>query len=246
MVRFRSDFFTTTPDAYDSNSHWLSEMGPVWLKVKNLALASSPEWLVIYQGGFKVDYLIGPATGTLHQLIQNPIYQPALRRGYRVLFDKDQSDATNLLPGYNSYCVQPPTAEEFNDIVSHLLLFSERTAKVLSRGELWWAKHLCDTQLKEYLLKLMEWHACAMYGSEHDIWRNGRFLHEWIHHDAVKALPDTFAVYEINDLWRAMLATLELGCWLAQATAVLWEFEYPYQAEQQITTWIRKLHEEQG
>jgi aminoglycoside 6-adenylyltransferase len=237
-------FFTTTPDVYYSNSDWLADMGDVWLQVQNMALTGSPEWLVVYRGGFKVDYLIGPATDTLNQLTQSDIYEPALRRGYRILFDKDQSGAEAVRRPYEPYCLQQPTPAEFAEVVTRLLLFSERTAKVLLRGELWWSKHLVDTKVKKYLLRLLEWHACAVYGEKHDIWHNGRFLHEWIHPDAAKALPGTFATYDIEDMWRATLATVELGCWLARETAVLWEYDYPHQTEQEIMAWIRKLHDQ--
>jgi aminoglycoside 6-adenylyltransferase len=239
-------FFTTTPDAYYNNSEWLAEMGDVWLQVRNLALAGSPEWLVVYRGGFKVDFLIGPATDQLHRLVQNDIYKPALRRGYRILFDKDESGAEAIDSPYEPYCLERPAPAEFAEVVSRLLLFAERTAKVLSRGELWRSKQLVDTRLKHYLLRLLEWHACAVHGEKHDIWRNGRFLHEWIHPDAARALPHTFATYDIEDMWRALLATAELGCWLAQETAVLWEFDYPYQTEQEIVAWIHNLHAQAG
>jgi aminoglycoside 6-adenylyltransferase len=235
-------FFTTTPDAYFVATDWLKQMGDIWLCVPNEALASSPEWLVLYRGGFKVDYLIAPATGTLRQLVQVPMYEPALRRGYRVLFDKDESGADTFALPFKPRCCQPPSPAVFTDLVNRLLLFSERTAKILSRGELWRAKYLCDNQLKDYLLLLLEWHACAVYGPEHDTWRNGRFLNKWIHPDASAVLPATFATYDIDDMWRATLATAELGCRLARETAAIWEYDYPHQTEQEILTWLRKLY----
>lgn len=238
--------FTTTPDAYFVNSDWLAHMGEVWLHIESEALESSPEWLVLYQGGYKVDYLIAPATAPLRELVQIPIYEPLLRRGFRVLFDKDESQADKVILPYQVRCCQRPTPAMFGNIVGRLMLFSERTAKVLSRGERWRAKFLCDTQLKEYLLILLEWHACAVYGEDHDTWRNGRFLHQWSHPDATARLPDTFATYDTDDMWRATLATLELGCWLARETAVVWEYDYPHQAEQEITDWIHKLYEQLG
>jgi aminoglycoside 6-adenylyltransferase len=236
-------FFTTTPDAYFANNEWLHQMGEVWLSVPNEALASNPEWLVLYRGGFKVDYMIAPATDTLYRLVQAPLYEPALRRGYRVLIDKDQSGADKLVLPYATRCFEPPTPAAFSDLVKRLLLFGERTAKVLSRGELWRAKYLCDNLLKNYLLLLLEWHACAVNGMEHDTWRNGRFLHDWVCPKAAARLPPTFATYDIEDMWRATLATLELGCHLARETAALWQYDYPQQTEQEVLAWIRTLRD---
>jgi aminoglycoside 6-adenylyltransferase len=233
--------FTTTPDAYSDNTGWLSEMGDIWLMVKTIALEASPEWLVIYEGGVRVDYQIEPATGTLRQLVQRPIYEPALRRGYRILFDKDESGAETLSYTYRTMCYTLPSPAEFTELVTRLLLFAERTARVLCRGELWWAKELCDIKMKECLLQLLEWHACATNGQEHDIWRNGRFLHDWITPDAAAALPATFATYEIADIRRAMLATVDLGCQLARETAEIWRYDYPHQAEAKILDWIHSL-----
>lgn len=236
--------FTTTPDAYFVNSEWLSQMGEIWLCIENEALESSPEWLVLYRGGYKVDYLIAPATAPLSELVKIPIYEPMLRRGFRVLFDKDESEADKAPLDFATRCYGQPSPQAFLNIISRLMLFSERAAKILTRGELWRAKFLCDIQLKEYLLILLEWHACAVYGESLDTWRNGRFLHEWIHPHAAQALPATFAHYELDDMWRAVLATLELGCWLGRETAVLWQYDYPQQAEQEITAWIQQLHQQ--
>jgi aminoglycoside 6-adenylyltransferase len=233
--------FTTTPDAYYASNDWLDNMGEVWLATENTALVSSPEWLVIYAGGLRVDYLIEPATDALSQVLQRPSYRLTLRRGYRILFDKDQEGEypQPWLP--ETYCKNPPEMEEFVSVVSRLLFCSERTARVLCRGEIWWAKRLCDMKMKEYLLRLMEWHACAIHGEDHDTWRNGRFLHEWIAPEISEALPATFASYDIDDIWRANLATVELGCHLARETAELWQYDYPYKAEQHILGWIRSL-----
>jgi aminoglycoside 6-adenylyltransferase len=234
-------FFTTTPDIYFANNNWLREMGDFWLCVTNEALGSNPEWLVLYRGGFKVDYLIAPATGTLRQMVEAPLYEPALRRGYRVLFDKDESGANTFTLPFQPNCCEKPTPAEFTDLVNRLLLFSERTAKILSRGELWRAKYLCDNRLKEYLLVLLEWHACAIYGAGHDTWRHGRFLHDWIDPTISAALPATFAAYDVDDMWRATLATAELGCRLARETAERLAYDYPHQVEQEMLAWIRHL-----
>ena len=234
-------FFTTTPDAYLVNTAWVAKMGEVWVQVETSAQLGNPEWLVLYAGGFKVDYMIAPATDTLRRLMESLAYDPLVRRGYRILFDKDNSGADELELPVETRCVQQPTEAEFLDVVKRVWLFGERTAKVLRRGELWRANHLCHNRLKGYLLDLMEWQACAVYGEEHDTWRNGRFLHEWATPRASAKLPHTFGGYDKDDLWRALLETMELACDLARETAAIWQYDYPAESEQQIMAWIRTL-----
>ena len=58
---------------------------------------------------------------------------------------------------------------------------------------------------------MIEWHARA---GGHDTWFHGRFLEKWADPRAVKEMRDAFAHYDEADIWRALLASMDLFRWL--------------------------------
>jgi aminoglycoside 6-adenylyltransferase len=95
--------------------------------------------------------------------------------------------------------------------------------------------------LKELLRRMLEWHARAVNGPDHDTWMRGRFLEEWADPRAVAQLPEVFAHYDRQDIARALRATMELFRWLAVETAQRWGYLYPTAGEQAATELVGKL-----
>jgi aminoglycoside 6-adenylyltransferase len=93
--------------------------------------------------------------------------------------------------------------------------------------------------MKELLLRMMEWHTLALRGSEVDTWQNGRFLEEWGDPRALGALPGIFARYDEDDLWRALLATMDLFRWLAIETGERLGYAYPTDGDGHVTGWVK-------
>lgn len=165
-------------------------------------------------------------------------YHFVFERGVRVLFDKNNHQ-DKLTVTTNKRTPPPrPTPDEFTATINRVLLSAVRTVKCLKRGELWRAKQLCDFDLKQYLLIMLEWHACASNGLHHDTWHEGKFLEEWADSRALEALPVTFAGYDSESLRQALFATLELFRWLAIETADQFGYQYPNLADRHITDWM--------
>jgi aminoglycoside 6-adenylyltransferase len=115
-------------------------------------------------------------------------------------------------------------------------------AKKLLRGALW-KVHVWDARIKEYILKMLEWHARALNGWEYDTWYNGHFLDEWADPYAVKELEKAFAHYDKDDCRRALLATMDLFRRLTKETAQQLNYPYPQTTDDNISGWIKKhLH----
>lgn len=237
--------FVTHPAMYATSPKWLSEIGEVWLPVLNQTGAGYLEWLVLFAGGLKADFVLMQAAGTLHQMLPNFPFQNVLRRGVRVLFDKEDAEVENrpfsLPPPPPS---TPPTEAEFHHTIHQTLLTATRVARFLQRGDLWRAKNLADGTLKQQLLQMLEWHTQATMAA--DTWYDGRFLSQWADPRVLAALPATFALYDVADLWRGLWATLELFRWLAQETAEKQGYAYPKTADLQISQWIRQLSVNSG
>ena len=239
--------FCTEPAAYAARSDWLHRLGEVWIAVLDQA-GRDPEWLVMYASGLKADFLLAAAdhSASIQELLPGSRYEAAAWRGLRVLLDKN-APHTSLSPSAGSPApVAHPTQADFTTLIDVVLFDATRVAKFVRRGDLWRAKRTCDHDLKRRLLTLIEWHARAVYGPQHDTWYDGRFLAEWADPRVLEALPGTFAKYDRDDLWRGLYATLDLLRRVALEIAERWGYVYPATADDRITEWIRSVQRAAG
>lgn len=88
---------------------------------------------------------------------------------------------------------------------------------------------------------MMEWHAKATYGWNHETWFRGRFLEEWAHPKALKRLRSSFAHYDEEDTKHALLAEMDLFRSMAKEIAKKLNFTYPVNADKHVTRWIKKV-----
>ena len=231
-------FFVADPRSFVAGAAWLHRFGKVLAPRLNDTGRGTPEWLVLYGNGTKVDIMFAAGAGDLPQMLAAFPYQDVLRRGIRVLVDKTPA-AGQPLPSLEPLPPVPPPAFEFANTVYAVLVAADKTARLLRRGDLWRANMLCDAEIKGYLLSMLAWHAQA-HGSQ-DTWYDGRFLDVWADPRALAALPATFALYDRADLWRALQATLDLFGWLAAETAARWGLPFPDAAYEAVTARIRVI-----
>jgi aminoglycoside 6-adenylyltransferase len=234
--------FTTDPASYAARTDWLNEIGEVWVPALDRTGPGDPEWLVLFDGGLKMDIVLTPVARTsLSQMLAASPYRFVYQSGMRVLFDKTATGESLRLPTVGSRATAHPTQEEFSALVYSVMVEAARAAKLIRRGDLWRAKHDCDCALKARLLTLLAWHAHATHGLDFETWYDGRYLDEWATPQAVAAIPATFAAYDADDLWRALLATLDLFRQLAQETAARLGYTYPAQADKNVAQWLRRF-----
>ena len=234
--------FTSEATAYLRDATWLTSFGTVIAAVSNSFGQHDREWIALYAAGTKLDVAflsIDPvATPTLQAMLDVFPYPSVLQRGMRVLVDKTGSSTELRLP----QIAAPPLPDqaEFTALINRMWLDAIKTAKFLRRHDLWRAKQVCDGELKQHLLTLLEWHATAQ-PDKHDIWYDGRFLNEWADPSALAELPATYAAYEAADLQRALFATLDLFRRLARDVARHLGYSYSTQTECWINDHIRTI-----
>ncbi|MEA3337068.1 MAG: aminoglycoside 6-adenylyltransferase [Chloroflexota bacterium] len=235
------------PQRYLDDSEWVRGIGVPWLTfVEPTGDGSGFERRVLFEGGLDVDFAPVSVAEVRAMAEQGfpPGVQDIIRRGVRILIDKD-GFARYLEPaGIESPVYQPPTDSRFLNLVHDFWYHAVWAAKHLRRRELWWAKGGCDGHLKYLLQQMLEWHAHAVKGPEWDTWMRGRFLEQWADPRAVAALTDVYAHYDGEDIWRALQATMDLFAWLAPETAELLGYPYPATGEQQATALVKALYME--
>jgi aminoglycoside 6-adenylyltransferase len=238
---------TTDPQRLLTTPDWVEHLGTPWLTfLEPTGTGEGMERRVLFEGGLDVDFAPFPADAVRQMAEAGPPPNVAdiIRRGVRVLLDKDGLLARLVAGAPEPPLSQPPTLTEFLNVVNDFWYHAPWTAKHLRRGELWWAKSCCDAHMKWLLRQMIEWHARATRGWDHDTWMRGRFLEEWADPRAVAALADAFAHYDEADVWRALFATMDLFRWVAAETAERLGYPYPAEAELHTAALVRRLREE--
>ncbi len=230
--------------SYLHDPAWLNTFGDVIAAISDSFGQHDREWVALYAGGCKLDVAflsIDPAaTPTLQAMLDVFPYPNVLERGVRILVDKTAPGPSQLLRLPIPTALSLPTEDEFTEAIGHMLLDAVKTAKFIRRHDLWRAKHMCDGELKQQLLKMLEWHA-ATQPAQRDIWYDGRYLDEWADRRALSLLPQTFAAYQVDDLRRALLATHLLYRWLAQETAQQQGYLYPFEVDEKLEQYLQSI-----
>jgi len=229
----------TNQNAYVDDSSWFDTFGEVWLRVLNFTGAGDPEWMILYAGGLKVDFILVSATGSLSDTLNDFIYAKAVQRGVRILLDKKGdivlvSNPTNV----NQVWVRPSPVE-FAALLHQFWLSIYRASNMLQRGELWRARTITDGHVRQQLLRMLEWHARAKKGRAVDTWYQGRFLTDWVEPHWLAQLPQIFALYSSDATRHAIIASMTLMDNLGRETADIWHYPYPLKNQTQIQEWIK-------
>jgi aminoglycoside 6-adenylyltransferase len=236
-------FLVDEPQAYVEATEWLQHMGEPWVSFLERTPDGGFERRVLFEGGLDVDFIPESVAGFRKVLAEGlpSILGDIFRRGFRVLVDKDGL-AEQITAVQAQTAVPMPTSEiEYLSIVNDFWFHTVWTAKHLRRSELWWAKSCCDNYLKNLLLQMLERHARTTHDLDFDTWMRGRFLEEWADPRAVAALPQIYAHYEEQDIWRALRATMELFRWLALETADILGYEYPTYGDERCSELVQQL-----
>jgi len=255
------------PERYLAKTDWLENIGNPWITfVEKTGTGDEKERRVLFEGGLDVDFALLPtkkmqplarllqARGRFPQLLKLlprslsqqiaqgiADFSDVARRGVKVLVDKDGIAEPLMSAIAEAPAPVPPTQDKFLNLVNDFWYHAVWTAKKLRRGELWTAKGCSDSYMKRRLLRMIEWHARAKNGFEYDTWHGGRFLERWASPRVVEDLRDAFAHYDEDDLWRGLLATMDLFRWVAIETAELLGHTYPSSADGHATELVKNL-----
>ncbi|WP_020153250.1 aminoglycoside 6-adenylyltransferase [Caldibacillus debilis] len=234
---------STTPDIYISTTEWLQYLGKYWLTfVEKTSDGNEMERRVLFEDGLDVDFAVYSNT-TIQQMIVHGLPEHAkytLSKGIRILVDKD--GIINQIVGIKieKEEVEPPSQQEYLELVNDFLYHYIWTLKKLKRKELWTAKGCLDNYMKWKLLKLIEWHSRATKGWNYDTWHAGRFLEEWADPKVIQGLRGSFSHYDHDDILRALKETYKLFRWLAIEVAERQSFGFPFANEEMVLKWAEK------
>jgi aminoglycoside 6-adenylyltransferase len=236
-------FFSNDPTPFWESADWIQSAGkPMLSFTEPLPAGDGFERRVLYDGGLDVDFvpLKNDALVWMSENGPPPDFADMLRRGVRILLDKDGTLERVLKRVPEPPHYTPPSEAEFLNLINDFWFHTVWTGKHIRRGELWWGKSCCDGYLKNMLRQMLEWHAHVNHPGT-DTWLRGRFLEEWIDPRARASLPEIYARYNEEDVWLALTATLELFRWLSMETAHSLGYEYPLEGMEFATELVHQM-----
>lgn len=237
---------TSDPQQYlDGGGDWLGELAPPWLTfLEPTAVGEGTERRALFENAVDVDF-VPFSTATMETIAEHgwpPELAAVVRRGLRVALDKDGLAQRLTLPpdeASRPSVTEIPNASDFVNTINDFWFHAVWTAKKLRRGELWTAISCLNGLMLWSALRMIEWHASATRGTDVDTWHNGRFVEVWADPRAMEGLSEGFAHYDVQDMARALLATMYLYHWLAQETAAALGYPYPAESDKRTSAWVR-------
>jgi aminoglycoside 6-adenylyltransferase len=231
--------YTTDWSDYVADTDWLGRFGAVWVTVQDDIGEGRPEFLALYNGGYKLDFAFDRAS-KLEQIAGMDTLPEVLDRGYRVLLDKDGITARFPAKPDRAPSSMPPTLDEFTETVNTFWYGTVYVAKQIKRNNLWTVKYR-DWTMKQQLLTMLEWHARAQNGWDYDTWYEGKLITRWVDPDTLDELDRCFGHFDAADSWRALLATMALFRRIATTTARRLAYTYPAALDDSVTRYVEEL-----
>lgn len=198
---------------------WLSRIGPTLVSIHldndGPGEFGWPTCLAVFDGGRKIDFLL--ATESRLTRMTTGGLDAIYGRGYLVHLDK--TGVTYALPP--STPAQPPWAppseREFVDGQREFWFEATQVPIYAARDDLWPAM-LRLAELRDQLLRMLEWHAGATSGGAVDTWYHGHHLTKWVASAYRDRLTAIFPGYHAEEIVRALRAIVGLYADVAAAT----------------------------
>ncbi len=237
--------FVTDASAYLSDSSWIHALDKVWVEIADkICVPGQKEYhtrLVIFEGGIKVDFAFF-TTDVLKNFEAQGDLISRFARAYTVLLDKDGSTKVLDASKIKAPTVAKPSPQEFETVVKEFFFEAYHVAKYLHRNDLWLVKFR-DWATKEFLLRMLEWHAKVQHGWNYDTLYQGKHMQSWCDKETWMALTNCFARFDTEDSWKALIATIELfGC-IGKQTAKSLGYQYPTDVDENITGFVLRIRQ---
>ena len=193
-----------------------------------------------FAGGRKVDFQFVHPDEILAMRASGEL-SDEYQRGYVVALDKDGL-YVDLPPSPRVFpAPAPPSRMQVESVMNEFWFEAIHVAQFIRRRELWVAKYR-DWTMKEDLLRLMEWHAQATGQAEVNTWLLGKRILQWADADTAEAIAQIWPRWDAAEMWRALLAQLELFRRLSSELHAALGIHYAGAKHLQIERYIRQLH----
>ncbi|MDP2966540.1 MAG: aminoglycoside 6-adenylyltransferase [Pelolinea sp.] len=239
------NIFTRDAEPYLKSACWLDQFGEVLVYQKEELVfygQAFPSRLVVFKNGERIDFSFWPVAALVEIADGSKAYE-SYRNGYRVLVDKDGLAARLPKPDGLGFLVLLPDRDLFLQTVYNFLFEAYCVARSLTRGDLWYAKRIEASYIKDHLYQMVLWERQRRQSWSHDpvLHLGGKRFEKWVSLDLVKAISACFSPYDKEETWKSLLAMLDLFNALARNLSKEMGFDYPEQVSHDVLGYLETL-----
>jgi len=237
-------------EKYLVDDRWMSQIGQVLLYQKEQIQFYEtvvPSRLVLFRDKERVDLTFWHLT-LLSEIVRGDKEYESYKNGYRILVDKDHLAEQLRPPNGSGFSIAPPSRDRFLQTIYDFWFEAYCVARYLSRRDLWYAKRIENSYIKDHLLRMALWHHQAASAWEPDplLHTEGKRFEKWDSPELIAAISRCFSLYDVDATWNSLFAMVEIFNQLARQTSIQLQIAYPDQVEQDISDYLEYLKSRQG
>ena len=188
--------------------------------------STSYGWLIQFADGNRLDLHVETIAYTLEHILDDKLC--------KILLDKD-----GLLPEIpeatdRDYWVKKPTKEEYLCTCNEFWWCLNNVAKGLWREEIPYVQDMLNLYVRPELIKMLSFQIGIETNFSVSIGKCGKFMHRYLSHDVWNQFLHTYASYQIEELWKAVLIMCELFDNTARKIGE--KLQYPYHEQEAIAS----------
>ena len=230
---------------YLTDDRWMERIGEVLVYQKEELLfydAIIPTRLVVFRDRPRVDFSFWPVA-LLSDMVHGRKQYESYRNGYLILVDKDGLAAQLPPPDGGGFVISPPGRDTFLQTLYDFWFEAYCVARYLARGDLWYAKRVENSYIKEHLFQMALWHHQAARGWPRDplLHKEGKRFERWASPQLLAGIKGCFSGYDVEGTWSSLFAMVDLFGRLARQTALQLHIAYPERVERHVIEYLRYL-----
>jgi aminoglycoside 6-adenylyltransferase len=237
-------------EKYLLDDRWMSQIGQVLLYQKEqfqFYAAVVPTRLVLFRDRERVDFSFWHLT-LLSEIVRGDKEYESYKNGYQILVDKDHLAAQLRPPNGTGFSIARPGRERFLQTLYDFWFEAYCVARYLSRRDLWYAKRIEDSYIKDHLFRMALWHHQAANEWKPDplLHTEGKRFEKWASPELIAAISRCFSPYEVDGTWNSLFAMVGVFNQLARQTSNQLQIEYPDRVERDIGEYLQYLKSRPG
>lgn len=197
--------------------------------------------LVLYKDGVRIDFQIYNKEAFTRR-IQLPIASLELDAGWRALIDKD-SVVVGLAPATRTrFRILPPSRKEYDRLINDFWWDSTYVAKSLWRDELFYAKYMLDSMLRNvYLKTLIDWYIGVKNDWMISPGKQGRLFKKTLDAGPWSGIEATYCGGDPMENWESLFAMTRVFGMMAKQVGKQQHFDYPQHLEDWMLIYLLQI-----
>ncbi len=189
-------------------------------------------FLMLFTDGVRIDLALHP---------QDKIASMPLDRHHRVLLDKDGIAGALTGADIADHRPSPPTASEYAACCNEFWWVSTYVAKGLWRGELPYAKTMCEGPVRDMLYRMVVWWIGVQSDFAADPGKFGKCFERHLPPDLWQGYLQTYSGPGPDDMWKALHVMGSLFRGVAADVGRALGYPYPEQDDARVTAYLQRV-----